>query len=289
LLTAADDRPIDLHVHTTASDGDLSPRECVARAAALGLAAIGIADHDTVAGNAEAMAAGEELGVEVVPGLEAAARHGHWSLHVLGYYPEPGDAGLGRLLHRARARRDERNPQILARLAALGLAVPFEEVAAEARHGVVGRPHIAAVMVRRGYVASAEAAFRRYLAKGRPAYVERRKQEAAEVFEVLLAARAVPVLAHPGTLGIQASDTLEALLGPLVELGLRGIEVHYHAHNAVQTALFGRAAERHGLAVTGGSDFHGAVKPDIELGRGLGGMHVPYRLIERLKAERARL
>ena len=287
--TAADDRAIDLHVHTTASDGDLSPRQCVERAASLGVAAIGIADHDTTAGNAEALACADELGVEVVPGLEVAARHERWSLHLLGYYPEPDDPGLRALLADLRAGRDERNPQILERLAALGCPVPCAEVAAEAGHGVIGRPHIAAVMVRRGYVSSAEDAFVRYLGKGAAAYVERRKPEAAEVIPTLLAARAVPVLAHPGTLGTRSSDEFEAVIRALVELGLRGIEAYYHAHTARQTSLCRRVAERLGLAVTGGSDFHGAVKPDIEIGRGLGSMHVPYRLLARLKDERARL
>ncbi len=276
-------------MHTTASDGDLTPSACAERAAALGLAAIGIADHDTTAGNAEALARGGTLGIEVVPGVEVAARHEHWTLHLLGYYPDDEAASLRSLLATSRARRDERNPQILARLAALGCPVPLEEVAARAGGGVVGRPHIAAVMVHRGYVSSAERAFARYLGKGAAAYVERRKPEAGEALEALLGARAVPVLAHPGALGIRSARELEALVRPLVDLGLRGIEAYYHAHTAGQTAACQQVAQRLGLVVTGGSDFHGSVKPDIEMGRGLGNMHVPYELLVRLKAERARL
>ncbi|MFW6164276.1 MAG: PHP domain-containing protein, partial [Planctomycetota bacterium] len=288
-LATRNDRPIDLHVHTTASDGDLSPGACVERAAALGLAAIGIADHDTTAGNAEALAAGRGAGIEVVPGVEVAARHEHRSLHLLGYYPEAEAPELEAVLATSRARRDERNPQILERLAALGCPVSLEEVAGEAGYGIVGRAHIAAVMVRRGYVANAQEAFDRYLAKGAAAYVERRKPGAAEVLTALLDARAVPVLAHPGTLDVRSADAMDALLAPLVDLGLRGLEVYYHAHNRRRTAVYLRAAQEWGLVATGGSDFHGRVKPDIELGRGLGNLHVPYALLGPLKAERSRL
>lgn len=276
-------------MHTTASDGSLSPRGCVERAAEIELAAIGITDHDTMAGNAEAVAAGEALGIEVVPGIEIAAKHEPWSIHLLGYFPDPDDGDLAALVATMNARRNERNPHILERLAALGCEVPFGEVAAEAGPGVVGRPHIAAVMLRRGYVSSIEEAFNRFLAKGAAAYVERRKPPAAEVIAALRGARAVPVLAHPGTLGLKRADDVGSFLRPLADLGVRGIEAYYHAHTARQVSGCLRAAERLGLIVTGGSDFHGEAKPGIQIGRGQGKMRVPYSLLDGLKAERARL
>jgi len=286
---ADDERPIDLHVHTTASDGTLSPSECVDMAAHNAIAAIGITDHDTVDGNAEALARGAEVGVEVVPAVEIAAAHEHWTLHILGYYPEPGDTGLADLLACLRSGRDERNPQILARLAELDRPISDEDLAAESDTGVLGRSHIAAAMVRRGYVRNHQDAFDRYLGRGAAAYVERGKPTAADGIAALLAAKAVPVLAHPGMLGIYDAKSLDAVVAPLVEMGLGGIEAYYHAHTPSQTAMCQRVADKHGILITGGSDFHGAGKPDIKMGTGRGRMHVPYRLLTRLKQARQRV
>ena len=284
---ATRDRPIDLHVHTTASDGDLSPRECVAAAAREGLAAIAITDHDTLAGNPEAAAAGREFGVEVVPGVEVSCAHERFTIHLLGYYPDEGDARLAAMLSDLRSRREERNPKILARLAELGCPVDYNEVVEVAGGEVVGRPHIAAVMVRKGYVRSLDEAFDRYLARGAAAYVERAKPSVAEALAVLRQARAVPVLAHPGTLGATDFAEIERLVAELAAQGLRGIEAHYHAHDPALTGKLVALAERMGLLVTGGTDFHGSRKPDIALGRGLGNMHIPYEILEALKRERA--
>jgi len=261
----------------------------VAEAARLGLAAIGITDHDTVSGNAEALVAGRELGVEVVPGVEVSSEHGPYTVHLLGYYPEPDAPALAALLAELCAYRNERNPRILARLAELGCPLSLEDVAAEAGGEVIGRPHIAAALVRMGYVRSAEVAFERYLGRGAKAYVERRKLPPAQSIDALLRSRAVPVLAHPGDLGVRSADAAETVVRDLVEMGLRGIEVYYHAHNAGQSAEYLRLAKRYGLVVTGGSDFHGAIKPGILMGRGGGRMFVPYPLLVRLKEERERL
>ncbi len=255
----------------------------------MGLAAIAITDHDTVAGHAEALAAGPELGVEIVPGVEVSSEYGTYTAHLLGYYPEPDAPALAALLAELRAHRDERNPRILARLAELRCPLSPEDVAAEARGQVIGRPHIAAAMVRKGYVRSADDAFERYLGRGARAYVERRKVAPAQAIGALLRSRAVPVLAHPGDLGVKSADAAETVVRALVELGLRGIEVYYHAHNAAQSAAYLGIARRYGLIVTGGSDFHGASKPGIQLGRGGGRMFVPYELLARLREERARL
>jgi len=289
-LESGDDRrPIDLHVHTTASDGGLTPGECVDEAARLGLAAIAITDHDTLDGNAEGQARGEELGVEVAPGVEISAEHALRTIHLLGYYPEPGAGDLEALLASLREHREERNPRILERLAALGCPVSYEEVAAEAGGEVIGRPHIAAVMIRSGYVRDLDQAFDRYLGKGAPAYVERWKAAPADSIEALLGARAVPVLAHPGTMGARSTDEVEAIVRQFVGMGLRGLEVYYHTHTARQTAAYLSLAKRCGLLVTGGTDFHGATKPDVQMGRGCGRLHVPYELLARLKEERGRL
>ena len=286
MTDTATDKPVDLHVHTTASDGDLSPRECVAEAAREGLAAIAITDHDTTAGNAEAAAAGREFGIKVVPGVEVSCSHERFTIHLLGYYPDEDDERLAAMLAQLRSRREERNPRILARLAELGCPVDYDEVLEVSGGAVVGRPHIAAVMVRKGYVGSLAEAFDRYLARGAAAYVERAKPPVAEALAVLRQARAIPVLAHPGTLGADDFAEIERLVRELVPLGLRGIEAYYHNHDMALTSRLIALAQREGLLFTGGSDFHGSRKPDIALGRGTGNMRVPYHVLVAL--ERAR-
>ena len=267
----------------------MSPAACVDEAKRLGLAAIAITDHDTLAGNAEAEARGRQVGVEVVPGVEVSLEHKTLTVHILGYCPEPAVAELDGLLAGLREHRGERNPRILRRLAELGCPVEPEELAAEAGGGVVGRPHIAAVMIRKGYVRNLDEAFDRYLAKGAAAYVERGKPTPETAIRALLAARAVPVLAHPAATGSRSEGEVEALVAALTAMGLRGIEAYYHAYGPGQIAACLGLARRHGLLVTGGTDYHGLRKPEIQMGRGSGGMHVPYRLLALLKAERERL
>ena len=185
--------------------------------------------------------------------------------------------------------RRERNPRILARLAELGCPLSYEEVAAVAGGDIIARPHIAAVMIRKGYARSCQDAFDRYLGKGAAAYVERRRLDPAESIATLLRARAVPVLAHPAMMGARTMEGVESLVRKLVAFGLRGIEAYYHAHTADQTAAYMRLAKRHGLIVTGGTDFHGAAKPDIRIGWGMGNMRIPYAVLERLREERSKL
>ena len=282
-------RPIDLHVHTTVSDGSLSPSQCVEEAQRMGLAAIAITDHDTTAGNAEAEARGRELGVEIVPGVEISVQHETLTVHLLGYYPEPGVPEFEAVLAGLQEHREERNPRILARLAELGCPLDYAEVLAEAGDGVVGRPHIAAVMVRKGYVSGLNEAFDRYLARGAPAYIERTKPEPEAAVAAFRQARAVPVLAHPGAMGARSVDEIDAIVVRLVDAGLRGIEAYYSTQGGGQTAACLRLARRFGLLVTGGTDFHGHQKPGILMGRGAGSLHVPYGLLAQLKEERAQL
>jgi hypothetical protein len=283
------ERWVDLHVHTWASDGSLSPTACVDEAARLGLAALAVTDHDTVAGNAEAMARGAERGVEAVPGVELSATLGHWAVHILGYWPDPAADALRAVLARLVEGRRERNPQILDRLSALGLPVAAEEVAAEAGGDVVGRPHIAAVMLRRGHVASFQEAFSRYLSRGARAYVPRWKPTAADAIAALRAARAVPVLAHPGAMGGANADEVAAVVVQLVRVGLCGLEVLYPTHDPGQVAAYTRIARQHGLVATGGTDFHGASKPEIQMGSGTGRLRVPASFLDALRDARARL
>jgi hypothetical protein len=273
---------IDLHLHTTHSDGSLSPTEVLRLAHKAKVTALAITDHDIVSGIPEAIAAGVELGIEVIPGVEISSRLGNSELHILGYCLHWQEPELNRRLTGLRESRHSRNPQIIERLRALGLDVTYEEVRALAGTDAVGRPHIARLLMDKKYVTSAKDAFDQYLAEGRPAYVARELPKPADAIAWIRAAGGVAVLAHP-TWAKVAEDGLNALLTILKAEGLGGIEVHYSTHTKRQTTEYLDLAKRLNLLVTGGSDFHGITKPDIEVGTGRGGLKVPEKLLEPLK------
>lgn len=268
----------DLHCHTTASDGTWTPEEAVRRAAAAGLAALGISDHDTLDGIAPAMAAGARLGVEVVPGVEINTRHGGTDVHILGYYVDSGDAGLNRVLAEKRDARRLRLDRMLTRLEAAGIRVPAECVLALAGGGPVGRPHLARALVEAGYASSVAEAFDRYLVPGAPGYVPRDPMTPAEAVRAILAAGGVPVLAHPG---LTARDDL---IPGLVAAGLAGIEAHHPAHDLKQRRRYAAVAGRLGLIVTGGSDAHGPGGPAHSAeGEDVGTVTVRYEVVRALR------
>ncbi|MFZ5586463.1 MAG: PHP domain-containing protein [Thermodesulfobacteriota bacterium] len=282
---------IDLHTHTTASDGSLTPAELVAAARSVGLKAVAITDHDTVAGLEEALAAGRRLGQRVVPGVEISleglgGQGMPASMHLLGLFVDHREPGLIAGLGRLQAARAERNPKIAEKLGELGIAISLDEVRAYAGGDLVGRPHFAQALVARGVVKNRGEAFARFLAAGKPAYVSKWRFPPAEGIAMLKRAGAVTVLAHPGLfkLGLAA---LEPLLLRLVEAGLDGVEAHYSEHDPALSRALARLAARLGLAVSGGSDFHGAPKPDIALGVGRGGLRVPASLLADLERRRA--
>ncbi|MGE0043093.1 MAG: PHP domain-containing protein [Vicinamibacterales bacterium] len=245
---------IDLHLHTTASDGWLTPAALVARAAAAGLTRISVTDHDTVASIAAATALGAEAGLAVVPGIEITAVHARRDVHVLGYFFDPDDRGLLAFLERQRARRVERVREIGARLARLGVPVDVDGVllpAAE-RPGVsVGRPLIARALVGAGHARSVQDAFDRYLDDTQPAFVPRTGHTPAEVVQVIHDAGGIASLAHP------AVTARDEIIEPLAAAGLDAIEVYHSDHDAEAVATYAALATRLGLAVSGGSDFHG--------------------------------
>lgn len=278
------DQFIDLHVHTTASDGTLKPAEAVAYAHNKGLKAIAITDHDTVQGVAEAVQAGGELGLEVIPGVEISVDHSGGELHILGYFVDIHSLVLRESLDKLREYRDLRNPQMIDKLRSLGLQVTMEEVEAIAGGDIVGRPHFAALLVEKGIVPNKQQAFDRFLAQGRPAYVKKEKLTPPEGVELVVAAGGIPVLAHPKYLRENSSpDTLRSLLSELKSIGLKGLEVYYSTHSPEEENLYRMLAKEAGLLITGGTDFHGANKPEIEIGIGQGNLRIPYILVERLK------
>ncbi len=278
---------IDLHTHTRFSDGSLAPADVVELAARQGLRAVAITDHDSIDGLAEALAAGERAGIEVVPGVELNLEHEQVTMDLLGYFFDccPGDE-MQAALAELRRYRDERNARILARLAELGLPVDPRELAAIAEHGAVGRPHIGEAMRRRGYVASIPEAFERYLRRGAPAWVDRRRLSFAQAVRLLRDNGGLPVIAHPGIIRTDRAG-LAAIVREAARLGVVGLECHYPLHDDETVALCRGLCERHGLVATGGSDFHGDVKPGVRLGHGDGGRPIADGILEDLRRRAA--
>ncbi len=277
--------PVDLHVHSTRSDGTDSPREVVALAAAAGLTAVALTDHDTLDGIAEATAAADRHGIRLVPGTELSVDWPTGTMHMLVYFLEPVAGPLQDRLEAIRQARATRNRRILERLAHHGIVIEHTDVVAEAGGGVIGRPHIAALLVARGHVADMTDAFDRWLAKGRPAYVDRIRLGAHEAIALARESGAVPVIAHPHTLGIAADDYRRAF-EELAAAGLAGVESYYSEYEpALRNHLAGLCAKL-GLVATGGSDYHGRYKPGLAVGSGRGDLAVPDEVIAELDAAR---
>jgi predicted metal-dependent phosphoesterase TrpH len=272
---------LDLHLHTTFSDGSRSPTDVLTLASKAQVTALAITDHDTVNGLPEAIQAGRALGIEVIPGIELSSRWGNTELHILGYFLDWNDVELRRQLTRFQDARHVRNPRIIEKLNALGIHLTYADVKTLAGDASVGRPHIARVLIEKGYVTSAKEAFDRYLADGAAAHVPRELPDPADAIAVIRAAGGVPVLAHPSWL--DRSEGIYKICEQLKAVGLGGIEVHYSTHRPEQTAAYLDVARRLDLLVTGGSDFHGVTKPDIEVGIGRGQLKVPEALLEPLR------
>ena len=274
---------IDLHTHTTYSDGSQSPTDLVKEAAGLGLSALAVTDHDTVDGLAEAMEAGERYGIEVVPGIEINLEHDRVTMDMLGYFlAGMPTAELQQELAELRAYRAERNARMLERLAELGLPLDEDDLAAAAENGAVGRPHIGEAMMRRGYVSSISEAFELYLRRGAPAWVDRRRLALGRALKLLRASGALPVLAHPGIIRADASG-LNHIVRDAARDGMAGIECYYPLHDEETVARCLGLARKYALVPTGGSDYHGTVKPDIRLGVASGGSPVPDRVLTDLR------
>ncbi|MCR5664048.1 MAG: PHP domain-containing protein [Oscillospiraceae bacterium] len=273
-------REIDLHVHTTASDGTCAPAEVVRLAGEIGLRAIAITDHDSAFGYPEAAEAGERLGVEVVPGIEISTKYGR-SVHILGYYIDPHSPKLEPVLNWVVQDRDERNRKMAELMAADGLPVSYEEM--HERFGpVIGRPHFARVLMELGLADTVAEAFDRYVEKGRKYYVGRHFLPIERSVEIIREAGGVPVLAHPFQYRLDDAG-LRELIEHCMDSGLMGVECRYSGYDESMVAYLLALAAEYRLLPTGGSDFHGANKPQIGLGVGRGELAVPYETLERLK------
>ncbi len=278
---------IDLHIHSTASDGTLTPSEIMAMAVRLGLKAIAITDHDTISGSAAAIANGIPRSLAFLTGIEisAASPPGYpsrSSVHVLGYGIDLFDASINRLLTVLKTSRENRNPKIIERLNTMGMDVTMAELSQIVGDATAGRPHIAQLMVSRGLADSISDAFIRFLGKNKPAYVEKYRVPMKDAIETIKKAGGVSVLAHPYLVDLADPDSFEPFLLTLTDMGLEGIEAIYPEHSEAATAQYRQLALKHNLLITGGTDFHGANSPTIRMGSGDDNFHVPYPLYENL-------
>ena len=292
---------IDLHTHSTVSDGGDSPTELVMKAAAAGIEVLAVTDHDNDLGLDEAQSAGREHGVDVIRGVEIScdvedlrdrgyAPTARPTMHLLGYFIPESENPLSDELAELRRYRADRNRLMVERLNEIGIPVKFEEVENEAGGpgSQIGRPHFAAVLVRHGVVPDYQAAFDEYLAKGAKAYLARKLLTPRAAVELMVAARVVPVLAHPFTMNL-AIEELERFVDELVEVGLKGIEGYHGDMPEVEQEPFRALGRARHLIVSGGSDYHGDMRPDRGMPGGKYRVIVPDGVVDELKEESARL
>jgi predicted metal-dependent phosphoesterase TrpH len=275
---------IDLHLHSSFSDGALTPAELVKRASNRDVTAIALTDHDTCEGNGEALAAGRALGVKVLAGVELSVQCGDVQVHLLGYGVDRSTARTRGVFENLTEERGKRLSRIVYKLNELGMPISSREVLAESGGGITGRLHVGRVMARRRFVSSVGDAFSQYLGRGGLAYVDRVRLDASEAMELIAEMGGVASLAHPGVLEGQFPDdlALEKVLERFVPLGLAGIEAHYSRHNPEQVARYLGLCEKFDLIATGGSDFHRPTTSGPEIGSGSGKLRVPPESYEQL-------
>ncbi len=283
---------IDLHTHTNESDGTYSPAELVEAALSSGLEALAISDHDTFSGYDQAAQLAGRNGLDLVCGIEVNSRLASdhpdsdraWSVHILGYFlHEPPAQEFRDWLSELLRTRRERNAKLVDKLQSMGVSITLEEVQALGRT-LTGRPHFAQLLVRKGYVANTDEAFRKYLGESAPGFVQRDSPHTAAAVQQIERAGGLPVLAHPVRLGIRDHEREAKFITELRDNGLLGLEVYHSDHSPSDMERYLALARKLGLAISGGSDFHGDAKPRIRLGKGINGnLAVPRRVLDELR------
>ncbi len=296
-------RLVDLHTHTTASDGTDSPSEVVRKAAHLGLLAVAITDHDTTAGHAEAFEAGTKHQIEVIGGCELSTTYAlrdqntcenkKHSVHILGLWLPKEDHLYANYLHKLQNVRNVRNMQMVEKLQGLGINISYEDILRQTKEKYgdvqsIGRPHIASALLQGGHIAQEAEAYPQYIGMGAPAYVARQGITPHEAVAFLASIGATVAIAHPMILPCSPEE-LNDLVSDLKGVGLHAIEAYHPSHNQVAVRHCVELAGRHGLALSGGSDYHGTAKPYIQLGSGKGGLRVAWHVLEALKEQRRKL
>ncbi len=281
---------VDFHMHTTHSDGTLTPTELLRQCKEKNLACVSVTDHDTLSSFEEAESEAKRLGIELIPGVEISAVFEPGTLHILGYFLDRKNRELMACLESIQEARRSRNPQIVEKLQCEGVDISLEEVTEEAFAGAgalhekqIGRPHFAKVLVKKGVVKSIQEAFNQYLGKGRPAYVDKRRVTSKEAIRIIQAAGGVASVAHPKQMRLEEA-ALEKEIACFKEEGLGGIEVYNSCQHFKENELYLKLAGRFDLVATGGSDFHGANKPGVKLGFLGENVHLGYEMVDKLRA-----
>ncbi|HEY50109.1 MAG TPA: PHP domain-containing protein [Dehalococcoidia bacterium] len=265
----------DLHLHTTASDGRLSPQEIVRKASELGLDVIAITDHDTVEGIQPALEAARGCPhLAVIPGVEISTNMPQTEVHILGYFIDHTSITLNESLKELRDSRYNRGQKMVAKLSEMGIDIKWERVVELAKGGNIGRPHIAQAMLERGYVTSLKEAFTKYIGRNGPAYIERKKVTPVEAIDLILKTSGLPFLAHPADI-----ENLEPFVAQLKQAGIMGLEVYYANYSRSTIAHLQNVASRHGLATSGGSDYHGL---DNAIGADIGSVDLPQEAVQQM-------
>jgi predicted metal-dependent phosphoesterase TrpH len=277
----------DLHLHSNVSDGEDSPKRLVELAAQAGVSTIALVDHDILDGIDEARTAAQRFGVDFIPGIELSVAHQGHKIHMLVYFLEPGGGPLQDHLEWLRAGRTERNTKIVERLGDLGYEITMDDVLRQAAGASVGRPHIADALIDGGYFDHRDEVFHGLLGDGGEAYIERARFSALKAIQLARESDAVPVIAHPLTIGWSADEADDAFAALAAE-GLGGIEAHHPMHNLKLRNHLEAVAHRIGIAATGGSDYHGASKKRYRIGVGDGDLRVPATAIDELRAQQRR-
>lgn len=265
---------IDLHVHTSVSDGVLTPYQVVSEANILGVSAIGITDHDTMQGLPYAENAGRKYGVEIVPGVELSTDYEGKEIHILGYYCDQRNPVLRKILKKIRVNRFERMIKMIEKLNKLGISIEFSDVLNVVKGDLMGRPHLAITLCKKGYCQTPAEAFKHYIGVKGPAFVKRLKFSPYDAIFLIRNSKGIPVLAHPGIYGE------DSLIPSLVNAGLLGIEVFHPDHQIFANSRYMKIARKYNLLVTGGSDFHG---PNLGSSPHIGNVSINYLYLEKLK------
>ena len=275
------EKVIDLHTHSTCSDGSMSPRELVRHAAEKGISAIALSDHDSVAGVKDAMDEGKKVGVEVVPAIEFSVQS-ETETHILGYYIDIDHPLLKEALEGVMDARNRRTLNTCQKLNDLGFNVTMEEAYAIAPSGLIGRAHFARIMMEKGYISSVKEGFDKWLGVGKPAYDGSQALTARQAVELIKNIGGYSYVAHPHLIRI-SDDELRAFLTDLKKYGLCGIEGYYNEYTPEMQEKFQSMAKELGLKISGGTDFHAKMKPHIEIGIGQGNMKIPYSVLENIR------
>ncbi len=275
-------KTIDLHTHSGCSDGSLTPTELAEEAKRSGVSAIALTDHDSVRGIDEILKAGEEYGMEIIPGVELSTEYGPEEVHVVGLFIDHKNEALLAQLQAFRDNRDNRNLKMIDRLKDAGFDISSEQIYRRNPGAVIARPHIARYLVDTGQVSDIQSVFDEYIARGKPCYVERYKITPVEAVKLIHEAGGLAVLAHPCLYNLNR-DELKQLVSEMKEAGLDGIEALYARNKDTDEEDFMQIAEDFNLFLSGGSDFHGDSKPDISIGTGTGNLCIPYSVLETIK------